>query len=310
MSAAFERVAVVGLGLLGGSVAWAARSRGVATCVVGCTREQAAVDEALAKGAIDSAAPLADVARGADLIVLATPVHAMPSMLEQMRDALEDGVIVTDVGSVKSPLHDVLPSLLPAGAEFVGSHPMAGSHERGMSVAHPDLFENARCVVSATNDAALARVGEFWARLGAVVVRREPDAHDAQVAWTSHAPHLVAFAFASALKGAPEGARELLGAGFRDFTRIAQSEPEMWADIFSANEKALVAALGPIREAIDELVRLVESGDSDAVEAFLAAARSRLQGLAATDTSVAGDPNPSPSPSRGTTSSRRTKYAS
>jgi prephenate dehydrogenase len=317
VSVRFERIAVVGLGLLGGSVAWASRARGVADSVVGATRQQAARDEALAKGAVDAIVSLEEAARGADLIVLATPVHAMPQVLEGLRPGLGEGAIVTDVGSVKSPLHDVLPSLLPGGVHYVGSHPMAGSHESGMSVATPDLFVDAKCVVSAVDADALARVAAFWTSLGALVVEREPDAHDVEVAWTSHAPHLLAYAFAKAFEHAPEGASDLLGSGFRDFTRIAHSEPEMWADILGSNRKAVVAALEPIRESIDALVQCVESGDSEAIEAFLSDARARLQSLAAAESSdsATADPesnesNPSSSPSRGTTSTRRTKYAS
>ena len=147
MSAVFDRIAVVGLGLLGGSVALAARSRGVAREVVGATRSSEARAQALADGAVDRIAPLAQVARGADLVVLATPVGAMAAAVRALSPGLAPGCLVTDVGSVKAPLVDTLPGLLPPGCTYIGSHPMAGSHERGMSHARADLFERAVCIV-------------------------------------------------------------------------------------------------------------------------------------------------------------------
>jgi prephenate dehydrogenase len=313
-----ERVAVVGLGLLGGSVALAARERGVAREVVGATRSSEARAQALASGAVDRIAPIAEVARGADLVVLATPVGAMAAAVRQLAPGLgasfaqraegerrpadcfaqraqvsrsepqasEDqkvgerrpaDVVVTDVGSVKSPLVDTLPGLLPPGCVYVGSHPMAGSHERGMSHARADLFERAVCIVTEASDAlAGARVVAFWEALGARVVRRTAAQHDAEVAWVSHLPHLLAFAFARSLAQAPSAAAELAGAGFRDFTRIARSDAELWADILTANRKALAAPLGAAGAQLEAIARLLEAGDAEGLDRLLSAARSAL----------------------------------
>jgi prephenate dehydrogenase len=281
----FERIAVIGLGLLGGSLAWAARRRGAARHVIGATRSASARDRALRQGAVDAVAELDEAVRGAELIVLATPITAMPGLLRRMAPALAEGAVVTDVGSVKGPLAELLPGLLPAGVRYVGSHPMAGSHERGMESADPELFEGAPCVVCAPGgDTDAERVAAFFRALGCRVVRREPERHDAEVAWMSHVPHALAFAFASALAGAPPGAREVAGPGFRDFTRIAHSDPELWADIFHANHKALAAPLQAVRASLDALAGAIEAGDAEAVLRLLEAARRTLSSAPAGET--------------------------
>jgi prephenate dehydrogenase len=270
-----QRLAVVGLGLLGGSVALAARQRGAAREVVGATRSAEARAQAIASGAVDRVAPLAEVARGADLVVLATPVGAMAATVRQL--ALDPGAVVTDVGSVKSPLVDTLPGLLPAGCTYVGSHPMAGSHHRGMSHARADLFDGAVCIVTEAPDAACgARVVGFWETLGARVVRRTAAQHDAEVAWVSHLPHLLAFAFAGSLAAAPPAAAELAGAGFRDFTRIARSDAELWSDILTANRKALAAPLSAAGAQLEAIARALEAGDAEGLDRLLSAARTAL----------------------------------
>jgi prephenate dehydrogenase len=277
VTAISERLAVVGLGLLGGSVALAAKRRGAAVRVVGATRSDEARRRALADGAVDEIVALEDVARGADLVVLATPIYAMPDVLRRVAPGLGRGAIVTDVGSVKAPLTDTLPGLLPPGALYVGSHPMAGSHERGMHAAREDLLEGAPCIVTEMGEpAAVARVCAFWSALGSRVVRRDAREHDAEVAWMSHLPHVLAFAYARTLRGAPAGAPELAGSGFRDFTRIAHSDPELWGDILTTNRKALSAPLEAAAEALAELARLLEAGDAEALERWLVEARSTL----------------------------------
>jgi prephenate dehydrogenase len=272
-----DRVAVVGLGLLGGSVALAARERGAAREVVGATRSADARAQALASGAVDRVVPIAEVARGADLIVLATPVGAMAATVRALSRGLTSGCVITDVGSVKAPLVETLPGLLPPGCTYVGSHPMAGSHHRGMSYARADLLEGAVCVVTeAAEPAAGARVVAFWEALGARVVRRSAAEHDAEVAWVSHLPHLLAFAFAGSLAAAPPAAAELAGAGFRDFTRIARSDAELWADILTANRKALAAPLGRAGTALEAIARALEAGDAEGLDRLLSAARTAL----------------------------------
>ncbi len=275
-----ERLAVVGLGLLGGSVAAAARARGAARRVVGVARLRDTAAAALGAGIVDEAGT--DVARGvegADLVVLATPLSAMAEVLRRAAPGLREGAVVTDVGSVKGSLGETLPGLLPPGVAYVGAHPMAGSHRRGLEHARAVLLDGAACVVApspAAPRAAVLRVRAFFEALGARVLERDPAGHDAEVAWVSHLPHALAFAFAQALADAPAGAAALRGPGFRDFTRIAHSDPELWAGILCDNRKALAGPLARAAARLAELARAVEQGDPEAVERFLAAARESL----------------------------------
>jgi prephenate dehydrogenase len=280
VSARFERVAVVGLGLLGGSVAGAARARGVAKRVVGVSRGRDTAAAAVAAGLADEgSADLAAGVTGADLVVLCTPVFAMEGTLRRAAPHLAAGALVTDVGSVKGRLVETLPGLLPVGVTYVGAHPMAGSHQTGLRHASKDLFEGAACVLTPTGStpvAALARVRGFWSALGARIFERDPAQHDAEVAWVSHLPHAVAFAFAASLTTAPASAFSLKGAGFRDFTRIAASDPELWADILATNAKALSGPLAHAAGALARLSRAIEAEDAAAVHRFLAEASEAL----------------------------------
>jgi prephenate dehydrogenase len=159
---------------------------------------------------------------------------------------------------------------------------MAGSHERGMDHARADLFEGASCIVTQTeNSRAVERVCAFWTGLGALVVQRDAMVHDGEVAWVSHVPHVLAFAFARALATAPSGAREVAGAGFRDFTRIARSDVELWGDILTANGKALAAPLQAVGAALEELTRAIEAGEAETLERLLVSGRQALSRMSA-----------------------------
>ncbi|MFK7897450.1 MAG: prephenate dehydrogenase [Myxococcota bacterium] len=288
--APFERMAVLGLGLLGGSVAAAAKEHGLAKEVVGAARRQAPLDRALAAGIVDSVASPVEAVQGADFVILGTPVGSMPKVLADVGSELAPGTIVTDVGSVKVSVVEMLPGLLPDGVEFVGSHPMAGSHLRGPDHASADLFRGASCVVTpraGQPSAIIERVEDFWRSVGARVTRRTPAKHDEEVAWISHLPHLVAFAFADSLRSAPTEVGELAGGGFRDFTRIAQSDAEMWGEILSLNAKALSGPLNHFSESLAQIARALEEGDSESLEQMLNSARDRLEEVAASSPSAA-----------------------
>jgi prephenate dehydrogenase len=188
--------------------------------------------------------------------------------------------------------------LLPPGVVFVGSHPMAGSHDKGVEHANPALFEGACCVLTPladTPDAATARIRAFWEALGARVVHRNPEAHDLEVAWTSHVPHILAYAFAHALERAPESAAELAATGFADFTRIAKSDAALWGDILGANRKAIAGPLQAFSEALAELATAIERGDADEQENFLASAREQLSRIRPAATVARGDRDRAPS---------------
>jgi len=281
VSAAFQKLTVVGLGLLGGSVALAAREHGAARRVAAWTRRAETAREAIARGAVDEADVDPSVLEGTDLLVLATPIDSMPRILAEAAPHLAENALVTDVGSVKGCLAETLPGLLPPTARYVGAHPMAGSHLRGLEHARADLLAGAPCIVDAAADPAdVARIRAFWESLGARVVLRPAVRHDEEVGWISHVPHAVAFAFARALDEAPAEASELRGPGFRDFTRIAQSDPELWAEILCANGKALAAPLAAVADRLRELARTAEQGDTETTLRYLAAARDSLARLA------------------------------
>lgn len=277
--APFERLAILGVGLLGGSVALAAKKHGLAKTVIGAGRRRAPLEAALARGVLDEVVDVAEATRDADLVILATPVATMATVLAAGAEKLRPGAIVTDVGSVKSPIAGSLPGLLPPGVAFIGSHPMAGSHLTGVEHAEADLFEGACCVITPAPDspkAAVARLRGFWEGMGATVLERTPDLHDLHAAWISHIPHAIAFAFAKTLRAAPEDAGALIGTGFRDFTRIARSDAALWGDILSANRKSLAAPLKEFGQSLSELARAIEEGDAEKVEQFLASARDGL----------------------------------
>jgi prephenate dehydrogenase len=230
---------------------------------------------------------------GADLVVLATPVGAMEAVLAEAAPHLAAGALVTDVGSVKGSLVDRLPGLLPANVHYVGAHPMAGSHLRGVENSQDDLFVGSRCVISpgpATPAEVTEAVSDFWQGLGAQVIFRQAEAHDNEVAWVSHAPHAVAFAFAHALEEAPPASGELAGSGFQDFIRIARSDPAMWAEILHSNRKALAAPLEALARSLAELAGVIEQGDMEAEEKFLTRALDRLEGMAPCASPNGGSP--------------------
>jgi cyclohexadieny/prephenate dehydrogenase len=285
-------MAVLGLGLLGGSVAAAARERKLAREVVGAGRRRAPLERALAAGLVDRISTPAEAVLGADFVVLATPVGAMGRVVAEVAPGLAEGALLTDVGSVKTPVLDMLSGMLPEHVEFVGSHPMAGSHLRGPDHAREDLFDGATCVVTpraGQDPRPVERVEAFWRAVGARVKRRTASEHDSEVAWVSHLPHLVAFAFADALHGAPTRVGEVAGGGFRDFTRIAQSDAELWGEILGLNGKALAGPLNHFSESLAKLAQLLEEGDLESLERLLNQARSRLAEVASHAARVAGN---------------------
>ena len=270
-----RRLAVIGVGLLGGSVAKAARAQGIAREVIGIGRDASRLQAAVDEGAIDRAtSDLADGLRDADFVLLATPVRAIEELLARAWDAIPTNAIVTDVGSSKAAIVRTAESLARRRRlAFVGSHPMAGSEKSGYGVSRADLFENALVVVTPTNacePAAVKTVTAFWEHLGARVTTLEPAAHDLAVAAISHLPHLVACALVDAVSREAPGALPIAARGFKDTTRIAAGDPTMWQEIFLANRAPLVETLGAFRRALADLEALIERGDPETLAAALA----------------------------------------
>jgi prephenate dehydrogenase len=269
-----RRLTLIGLGLLGGSIAKAVRREGLAREIVAVGRQVERLQPAVGDGVVDRAT--ADVAlgvAGADLCVLCTPVTTLAALLPAVWGAAPAECVITDVGSTKAHIVDTA-ARLAAGRPlaFVGSHPMAGSEQSGYAAARPDLFRGALVVVTpgeAARPDAVKRVSELWEALGARVVAMEPRAHDRAVAAVSHLPHLVADALVAAVLRMDPRFVDVAGAGFRDTTRIAASSPAVWREIFQDNRVALREAVGAFRSVLDELEALVTSEADAAIEAEL-----------------------------------------
>lgn len=277
----FARVAIVGLGLIGGSLALAARGAGVFGHVVGVGRNRANLDTGRERGAIDEASddPLAAVA-GADLVVLGVPVASMASVVRAMLPGLGAGSIVTDVGSVKGPLVAELDELLEGRARFVGGHPIAGTERSGMAAAFDQLFTGRCCVLTPTarTDAtALARVRALWEAVGMRVVEMDAARHDRVLAMVSHLPHVVAYALAGEIEACEAAGEELVpfsAGGLKDFTRVAASDPALWRDIFTMNRDEVAAGIRAYRQRLLRLEQLIRDGRGDELRDELERARS------------------------------------
>jgi prephenate dehydrogenase len=268
-------LAVVGVGLLGGSVAKAARAQRIAREVVGIGRDHARLQAAVDDGALDRATTdLADGVRDADFVVLAAPVRVIEELLARVWDVTPADAVVTDVGSSKAGIVGTAVALARRRPlAFVGSHPMAGSEKSGYGVARADLFQGALVVVTPTEASepqAVKTVTAFWEHLGARVTTLDPAAHDAAVAAISHLPHLVACALVDAVTREAPAALPIAARGFKDTTRIAAGDPRMWQEIFLGNRAPLVEAIASFRRALAGLEALIDAGDPAAVEAALA----------------------------------------
>jgi prephenate dehydrogenase len=281
------KLALIGVGLIGGSAALAWKRAGVVDAVVGFDADAVACAAAGERGAIDRAATsLADAVRDADLVLLAVPVGAMASVLAQVAGALPAHAIVTDVGSTKRSVIHAAHAALNAHSSFsfrrfVPGHPIAGGERPGVTHADAELFRGKLFVstpVAETHADALAQVEALWRAVGANVQRMDADEHDRIFAAISHLPHLLAFALVAQIAAEPDGARKLgfAGAGFRDFTRIAASSPTMWRDIALANRAALANELHGHRALLDRLQQALDAGDAATLEEiFTRAAQAR-----------------------------------
>ena len=274
----FERAAIIGVGLIGGSFALALKQAKACAHVVGCGRSAANLKLALERGIIDSIAPDPGTAvRGADLVLIATPVAQFSSVFRNISKDLEKGAVVTDGGSTKRDVIAAARQGLGAKlAQFVPAHPIAGAEKSGAGAASGDLFRDKRVVLTplAENPAPVVeRVEKAWAACGARVSRMSADEHDALLAVVSHLPHLLAYALVHDV-AARENSEELFSfaaGGFRDFTRIASSHPEMWRDICVANRDRLKGELARFSGKLDEIGRLLDQ--PEALEKLFAEAR-------------------------------------
>jgi prephenate dehydrogenase len=275
-----KSVAVIGVGLIGGSFAAALRRAGVAGSVVGYDRDPAALERAAALGIIDTAADSASgAARGADLVIVAVPVRSIGPVLHDVALALDGGGVVTDVGSTKTEVVNIARhELRERFPRFVPAHPIAGRESSGVDSASADLFKGARVVLTPAADTApdaLELVKACWEAAGGRVATVAPEEHDRIFAAVSHLPHLLSFALVSEI-ASRENAAELLGfaaGGFRDFTRIAASSPEMWRDIALQNRAALLSELDRYSAQLAVFRELIEKGEGPGLQRLMSEAR-------------------------------------
>lgn len=287
MNPEFSRVAIVGVGLIGGSLGMALCARGLAGEVVGVGSRVEHLRLAVELGAVHrfTDSPAEGVA-GADLVIIATPVSATIPVLREISPYLSPGAVVTDVGSTKADIVRRAEEVLPPGISFVGGHPMAGSEQAGVKGADPYLFENAFYVITPTANTpsgALEAVKKLAAGVGARVVEMEPDRHDLAVAAVSHLPHLLAATLVNTVVRMPEsdGVLPLAAGGFRDTTRIAAGSPVMWRDIFTANRDQVLTMLRRFRRELDLFESAIYQGDREVIQDNLEYAREVRSGLPA-----------------------------
>jgi prephenate dehydrogenase len=278
----FQKITIIGVGLLGGSIGLAARKNRVAKEIAGFVRNGKNISDCEKFGATDFATTdLLAAVSNSDLVILCTPLAQMAAITKQFLPALKRGAIVTDVGSVKSNVVRELESLVKkSGAHFVGSHPMAGAEKTGVAVARADLFTNAVCVLTPTKKtdlAALKKLEQFWKSLGARVLKMDAAQHDLLVSRSSHLPHVVAATLANLVlnPASPKTQAQLCATGFRDTTRIASGSPEMWRDIARANRKNLSRSLDTFIADLQKFQRALKKSDTKAIAKFFETAKSR-----------------------------------
>ena len=287
MTAPFARVALIGLGLINSSLARVLRSRAPATEIVGCARTRETLDKAREIGIVDRTAldPAAAV-EGADLVVLGTPVGAFGALAARFGPRLAKGAILTDVGSVKEATLAALAPHVPAGVHLIPGHPVAGTEHSGPEAGFAEVFAGRWCILTPppqADPAAVERLAALWRTAGMTVELMDAGHHDTVLAITSHLPHLIAYNIVGTVADLEEETkREVIkyaAGGFRDFTRIAASDPVMWRDVFLNNRAAVLEMLGRFTEDLAALQRAIRRGDGERLEALFTRTRAIRRGV-------------------------------
>ncbi len=276
MSAKFDTVTIIGVGLLGGSLGLALKERGLARRVFGVGHRESTLQKALARGAIDEMFTLPmEAAPKSDLIVICTPAALVPKYLDAVRPLTAKDAVVTDVASTKAAICAHARKAWAQPYRFVGGHPMAGSEKFGPEHASADLYVDSVCFVERRDghaEEAHAAVVDLWKAVGATVIEVGPEEHDAMVARTSHVPHILA-AVAARLAGANPDLRPFIGPGFRDTTRVAEGRPEVWRDICLTNAEAITRMLEEARDQLAQVLLALSTEDAETLERFFAEGR-------------------------------------
>jgi cyclohexadieny/prephenate dehydrogenase len=283
----FDRIALIGIGLIGSSLARVIRRDKLAREIAVCARTQRSLDKARELGLADSASlDPAAAARGADLVVLCAPLGAYGQVAQAIGPALRAGAIVSDVGSVKATMLAEVAPRMPPGVHVVPGHPVAGTEHSGPESGFAELFQGRWCILTPTPDTdaqAVERVAELWRRAGMMIEVMDVSHHDHVLAITSHLPHLIAYTIVGTavdLENHLQGeVIKFSASGFRDFTRIAASDPVMWRDIFLTNRKAVLEILGRFTEDLTAMQRAIRRGEADKLEDLFTRTRAIRRGV-------------------------------
>jgi cyclohexadieny/prephenate dehydrogenase len=277
----FNRVAFIGIGLIGSSMARVMRRDKLAGHIVACARRTETLDACLKLGIADEVtSDYAVAVKNADLIVIATPISTNEAIAKTIAPHLKPGAIITDVGSVKQAVIDAIAPHLPKGVHFVPAHPLAGTEHSGPEAGFAEVFQGRWCILTpipGTDAAAVEKVTEFWRKAGSKVETMQAEHHDKVLAITSHLPHLIAFTIVGTADDLAEDMKQEViqysASGFRDFTRIAASDPVMWRDIFMNNREAVLEVLQRFSEDLTALQRAIRRGDGESLEKLFARTR-------------------------------------
>jgi prephenate dehydrogenase len=281
----FGKMTIIGVGLLGASLAKACKERDLVEEVVGYGRNRENLEKARALKIIDHCpADLAEAVKDADLIVLCTPVTTIIPLIQNMIARIRPGALITDVGSVKEPIVKEAEKLVPKGVFFVGSHPIAGGENSGLEASTANLYQGAKCIVTPTdktNNRALEKISALWQAVGMQIINLSAEEHDFVFGAVSHLPHIVVYALMNTLGSLrTQDNREVTafsGAGLKDITRIASSDPVMWRDICLSNRNHSLDLIDRFQNKLDEIRSTIEKGDGQALkEEFIAANKYRL----------------------------------
>lgn len=275
------KIALIGIGLIGSSIARAARRAGIAETIAIATRRAETLEEARSLGLGDVyTTDAAEAAAGADLVILCSPVGTYEALAAQIGPHLKPGAILSDVGSVKGHVVSVVGPHVPDGVHFVPAHPMAGTEYSGPAAGFASLFENRWCILTppeGTDEGAIETVSAFWKAIGSDVEIMDAEHHDLVVAIVSHVPHLIAYNIVGTADDLETVTKseviKFSAGGFRDFTRIAASDPVMWRDVFLTNRDAVLEMLGRFLEDLSVLQRAVRVGDGEALETLFTRTR-------------------------------------
>ena len=287
MAQVYERVALIGLGLIAGSMAHAIRRDGLAGEITGYARSEETRKVAAEIGLVDRVCDsAAEAVKGADLVVLCVPVGAMGAVAAEIAPHLDKGATVSDVGSVKRAVIEAVGPHIPDGVHFIPAHPLAGTEKSGPRSGFAELFDNRWCLivpVEGADEAAIARLRRFWEAMGANVDEMEAEHHDLVLAVTSHAPHLIAYTMVGVADDLQRVTQKEVvnfsATGFRDFTRIAASDPTMWRDVFLNNKDATLEILGRFTEELFALQRAIRTGDGDHLHDYFTRTRAIRRGI-------------------------------